>query len=83
MPMIFKSIKLGGQICTQEDKDNEEILKVVVSLEYRCQTFGGGLNVIRLGEIQYEVEKDYWQNWSKKRERYACNYITKTHGLEI
>lgn len=83
MPIIFKTIKLNGYIYVLEDEKNENIVKVVASLDYHYQTFDDGSNGHSLGRVQYEVDKEYWTRQGDIDERYAQNYIDKTKGLSI
>lgn len=82
-PIIFKTIKLDGYIYVLEDEKNENIVKVVASLDYHYQTFGDGSNGHSLGRVQYEVDKEYWTRQGDVDERRVQNYISKTKGLSI
>ena len=83
MPMIFKSIKLVGEIYISENKNNEEVFYVLVRLDYKYHTFDNGTNGHQLGKIRYEVDKDIQNRIGGIDERYLRNYITKVQGLEI
>lgn len=83
MPMIFKSIKVDGNIYVLEDKNNEDIVKVAVRLDYRYKTFDDGSNGHQLGMVRYEVDKEYWGKWDGKNENWTRNNIIKTQGLSI
>lgn len=84
MPMIFKDIKLTGDVYILEDEKKEDVIKVAVRLDYRYHCFDGGSNGHQLGLITYEIDKHFWNQWDgKDREKIAKYEINKVQGLEI
>lgn len=62
-PNIFKNIRLKGDIHVQ---DEEKCLEVTVSLDYRYETFRGGMNGADMCSIYYYVEKGFEKSMGNK-----------------
>lgn len=83
MPMIFKDIKLKGDVYILEDGKKEGVVKITVRLDYRYHCFDGGSNGHQLGLITYEIDKYFWNEWDGKNENSAKYEINKTQGIAI
>lgn len=83
MPMIFKDIKLEGDIFVREDKNDEDIVKVTIELDYKYHTFVNASNGHQLGTLRYDVNKEFWTKSNGANEKWARSNIWKVQGLEI
>ena len=76
MPMLFKEVHIEGEIMAV---DSDGVIKVVINLEYRYQTFNDGYFGCSLGRIIYNIDKSY----NGKRADMASMYIDKEKSINI
>ena len=83
MPVLFRAINIEGSVYVHQSKTDEEIIEVIVALDYRYTFFNGGSNGHTLGNFKYEVDKRCWDTWNGENNRFIDNRIYKVHGLSI
>lgn len=81
-PMIFKSIKLDGNITFIPTNADEGKVIIAVGLSYRYQTFDDGSNGHKLGTFIFNVEQHCWDKWDGDK-TFVKYEIEKVQGLEI
>ena len=81
-PMIFKSIKLDGNITIVQAESDDETVTVAIGLSYRYQTFEDGSNGHRLGTFIFDIDKHCWDKWDGDK-TFVKYEIKKVQGLEI
>lgn len=81
-PMMFKEIKLEGNIYIREDETDDGFIYVIVDLDYRYNFFDGGSNGHKLGMCKYKICRGYWDAFDSSSA--GVEYETrKVQGLTI
>ena len=86
MPMLFKDIRLDGNIAIRDKVDApNDFLEVYVYLYYYYHTFDNGSNGHTLGSIVFEVDKRTNEKMkeSGKESNYISMIVRKVQSLEI
>lgn len=86
MPMLFKDIRLEGNILVREDVDApDDFLEVYIDLDYHYHTFGNCNNGHTLGRIVFEVDKRTNEKMKEngKESKYISRIVRKVQSLEI
>ena len=86
MPMLFKDIRLDGNIAIRDKVDApNDFLEVYVYLYYYYHTFDNGSNGHTLGRIVFEVDKRTNEKMkeSGKESNYISMIVRKVQSLEI
>ena len=86
MPMLFKDIRLDGNIAIRDKVDApDDFLEVYVYLYYYYHTFDNGSNGHTLGRIVFEVDKRTNEKMkeSGKESNYISMIVRKVQSLEI
>ena len=86
MPMLFKDIRLDGNIAIRDKVDApDDFLEVYVKLDYYYHTFDNGSNGHTLGSIVFEVDKRTNEKMkeSGKESNYISMIVRKVQSLEI
>ena len=86
MPMLFKDIRLDGNIAIRDKVDApNDFLEVYVYLYYYYHTFDNGSNGHTLGRIVFEVDKRTNEKMkeSGKESNYTSMIVRKVQSLEI
>ncbi len=79
-PMLFKEIRLIGQIFIDEI---EEHVKLTILLDYRYKTFWNGDDGHSLGNLVYVTSKEFWDKYKGINPSKAECEIDKIKGLAI
>ena len=86
MPMLFKDIRLDGNIAIRDKVDaSNDFLEVYVYLYYYYHTFDNGSNGHTLGRIVFEVDKRTNEKMIENggKSNYISMIVRKVQSLEI
>ena len=86
MPMLFKDIRLDGNIAIRDKVDApDDFLEVYVYLYYYYHTFDNGSNGHTLGRIVFEVDKRTNEKMIENggKSNYISMIVRKVQSLEI
>ena len=86
MPMLFKDIRLDGNIAIRDKVDApNDFLEVYVYLYYYYHTFDNGSNGHTLGRIVFEVDKRTNEKMIENggKSNYISMIVRKVQSLEI
>ena len=86
MPMLFKDIRLDGNIAIRDKVDApNDFLEVYVYLYYYYHTFDNGSNGHTLGRIVFEVDKRTNEKMieNEGKSNYISMIVRKVQSLEI
>ena len=86
MPMLFKDIRLDGNIAIRDKVDApDDFLEVYVNLDYYYHTFDNGSNGHTLGSIVFEVDKRTNEKMIENggKSNYISMIVRKVQSLEI
>ena len=86
MPMLFKDIRLDGNIAIRDKVDApNDFLEVYIYLYYYYHTFDNGSNGHTLGRIVFEVDKRTNEKMieNEGKSNYISMIVRKVQSLEI
>ena len=86
MPMLFKDIRLDGNIAIRDKVDApDDFLEVYINLDYYYHTFDNGSNGHTLGSIVFEVDKRTNEKMIENggKSNYISMIVRKVQSLEI
>lgn len=81
-PAIYKDIFVRVDLYVNQDTEYEEDMVITCNLRYRYTMWDGGMNGCNLGQIDYRVQKE---NWDDDRVYLDDGYslVNKQKGLVI